>query len=156
MDFEILDNPQFFFEILPPDWRDAIVPIWEEHKGRANIYILKDGEEVVAGGIVFKGVPPNRTGFEIENGEKYIKKGYHYIGFLYVVPHRRNGALGSKWLLALKNRFPGQAYWLTTEEAGLDGFYIKNGFERVASSPDRDLPEWLFVFIPQLRKVSRL
>src|SRR5690606_19249577 len=149
MDFEVVkDDPQFYFEVLPQEWKDAIAPIWEDCRKDPRIYVLRDKGEIIAGGIVFKGVPPHMTDFEIEIGEKYIKKGYHYIGFLYVAPHRRNEALGSKWLLALKNRFPEQAFWLTTEEEGLERFYIKNGFECVAASPDRDLPEWLFVFVP--------
>ena len=149
MDFSVLkDGPQLFFEILPQDWKDAIVPIWDDCSNEANIYVLRDEGEVIAGGIVFKGIPPHMTDFEIENSEKYIKKGYRYIGFLYVVPHRRNEALGSRWLQALKNRFPKQAFWLTTEEEGLERFYIKNGFECVAASPDRDLPEWLFAWRP--------
>lgn len=154
MDFEVLkDNSRSFFEILPREWQDAIEPIWEDYRKEAHIFVFRNEGEIIAGGIVFMGAPPNRTDFEIEKGEQYIKKGYHYIGFLYVVPHHRNEALGSKWLQALKNKFPEQAYWLTTEEEGLDRFYIKNGFERVAVSPDRDLPEWLFVFVPKTKKL---
>ena len=138
-----------FFKILPPDWQDAIVYIWEDYKRDAHIYVLLDEGEIVAGGIVFKGTPPNRTDFEIEAGEEYIKKGYHYIGFLYVISHRRKENLGSKWLEALKGRFPEQAYWLTIEEEGLKKFYVRNGFECVATSTDPDLPEWLFVFVPE-------
>src|SRR5690554_5588589 len=149
MDFEALkDNSQLYFEILPRDWREAIEPIWEDFRKDASIFVLRDKGEIIAGGIVFKGIPPNRTDFEVQSGEKYIKKGHHYIGFLYVVPHRRNEALGSRWLKTLKSRFPGQAYWLTIEDESLTPFYIKNGFECVAASPDTDLPEWLFVFVP--------
>lgn len=149
MEFEVLkDNSQFFFKILPHDWREAIEPIWEGYRKEANIYVLRDGQEIVAGGIVFNGTPPNRTDFEIEIGENYIEKGYPYIAFLYVVSHRRNEALGSRWIQALKNQFPDQAYWLTIEEEGLKQFYTKNGFECVAASKDGDLPEWLFVFVP--------
>ncbi|HUH47650.1 MAG TPA: GNAT family N-acetyltransferase [Arenibacter sp.] len=149
MDFEVLnDRSQFFFKILPPDWREAIEPIWQDYREEADIYVFREGEEVVAGGIVFKATPPNRTDFEIEKGENYIRNGFHYIGFLFVAPDRRNEALGTRWLRALKNRFPEQSYWLTIEEEGLKQFYTKNGFECVASSTDRDLPEWLFVYFP--------
>lgn len=147
MDFEALtDNSQQFFEILPPDWKDAIEPVWEDYGKEANIFVLRDEGEIIAGGIVFNGAPPNRTDFEILQGEKYLKRGYHYIGFLYVVAHRRNEALGSQWLQALKNRFPGQAYWLTIEDEDLKRFYTKNGFKCVAASSDTNLPEWLFVY----------
>lgn len=149
MDLKVLkDDSRSFFDILPQDWRNAIEWIWDDYKNEADIYVFREGEEIVAGGVIFKGIPPNMTYFEIQNGKRYIENGYHYIGFLFVVPCRRNEALGSKWLKAVKSRFPSQSYWLTIEEEDLAPFYAKNGFECVAASQDMDLPEWLFVFVP--------
>ncbi|MCK0148109.1 GNAT family N-acetyltransferase [Arenibacter sp. F26102] len=139
---------QEFFKILPKDWQDMIVPIWEDYKRSAIIYVFKNDEELGAGGIVFSGAPPNMTVFEIEQGQKYVDLGFHYIGFLFVDPKYRNQALGSKWLMALKEEFPNQSYWLTIEEEGLRSFYEKNGFKCVSESSDLNNREWILIFNP--------
>ncbi|MDX1328884.1 MAG: hypothetical protein R3299_14365 [Arenibacter sp.] len=145
---EIRSNYQDFFNMLPMDWQEIISPLWKFYADTANIYALLDNNMIVAGGIVFKTTPPNRTDFEILIGDRYSSKGYHYIGFLYVDLDRRNEALGSRWLSALKIQFPTQGYWLTIEEEALKHFYIKNGFEVVQQSEDVDSPEWILVYNP--------
>ncbi|MBC8769902.1 GNAT family N-acetyltransferase [Arenibacter sp. BSSL-BM3] len=137
-----------FFKILPKDWQDIIVPIWEDYKRGARIYVFKNDGELAAGGIVFNGAPPNMTVFEIEEGQKYVELGFQYIGFLFVDPKYRNQALGSKWLMALKVKFPNQSYWLTIEEEGLRSFYEKNGFKCVTESKDPNNPEWILIYKP--------
>ena len=145
---EIGDNYQDFFKILPQDWQEVIRPLWKDYKKSANIYALLDEKQLVAGGIVFRTAPPNRTEFEIAVGEEYVVKGYHYIGFLFVDPKRRNEALGTRWLSALKSHFPEQGFWLTIEEQVLETFYVKNGFVRVSESADVGVPEWMFIYEP--------
>lgn len=145
---EVSDNSQDFFKILPQDWQEEITPAWLDYRNTASIYALMDAKLIVAGGIVFRKAPPNRTIFEIEKGEVYLDKGYYYIGFLFVHPDRRNEALGSGWLSALKNQFPKQGFWLTIEEEALKTFYMKNGFVCVAESTDLDNPEWMFIYEP--------
>ena len=137
-----------FFKILPKDWQDIIIPIWKDYKKSARIYVFKNDEELAAGGIVFNGPPPNMTDFEIVEGQKYVDSGFHYIGFLFVDLKYRNLALGSKWLMALKEEFPNQSYWLTIEEEGLKSFYEKNGFKCVSESKDSNNREWIFIFQP--------
>lgn len=141
-------NSSDFFKILPGDWQDIIISVWDDFKSKASIYVFKNGHEIAAGGIVFNGNPPNRTAFEIEEGQRYVDLGFQYIGFLFVDPKYRNQALGSKWLKALKEEFPGQSYWLTIEEEGLKSFYDKNGFKCLAKSQDSDKPEWIFTYQP--------
>ncbi|MCM4172531.1 GNAT family N-acetyltransferase [Arenibacter sp. TNZ] len=135
-----------FFKILPGDWQQIILPVWEDLKKNANIFVFKNTLEITAGGIVFKGAPPNMTDFEIEEGQKYIDMGFQYIGFLFVDSKYRNQALGSKWLKALMEEFPNQSYWLTIEEQGLRLFYEKNGFKCVSESKDPNNQEWLFTY----------
>lgn len=143
---QINDNYQDFFKILPIDWQDDIVPIWDDYVDVPKIFVLTDFSKIVAGGIVFNSAPPNRTEFEIVEGEPYLAKGYHYIGFLFVDPDRRNEALGTRWLTALKHQFPDQCFWLTIEEEALKNFYIKNGFVCVAQSAMGDSPEWMLIY----------
>ncbi|WP_169720735.1 GNAT family N-acetyltransferase [Arenibacter certesii] len=145
---DITDNYLKFFDILPEDWQEVIGPIWLEYSKTASIYALMDGGVIVAGGILFRSSPPNRTNFEIEKGALYVSKGYHYIGFLFVHPEHRNKALGSRWLKILKTEFPNQGFWLTIEEDALKTFYLKNEFVCVSESTDTENPEWMFVYEP--------
>ncbi|MDX1365383.1 GNAT family N-acetyltransferase [Arenibacter latericius] len=145
---ELKYNYDDFFKMLPHDWQEVICPVWDKYKYVSSIYVLKDGKDIVVGGIVFRTIPPNRTNFEIEIGEEFIAKGFHYIGFLFVHPERRNEALGSRWLDALKTQFPDQGYWLTIEEEALKTFYLKNGFICLTESTDRENPEWIFIYDP--------
>ena len=138
-----------FFKILPNDWQDIIVPVWGNYKMDANIYVFKNDMEITVGGIVFNGAPPNRTDFEIEEGQKYVELGFKYIGFLFVDPKYRSKSLGSKWLSALKEQFPDQSYWLTIEEVGLRSFYEKNGFKCVSESKVTNNQEWMFTYMPE-------
>ena len=138
-----------FFKILPNEWQDIIVPVWGNYKMDANIYVFKNNSEIMVGGIVFNGSPPNRTDFEIEEGQKYVELGFKYIGFLFVDSKYRSKSLGSKWLSALKEQFPDQSYWLTIEEEGLKSFYEKNGFKCVSESKDTNNQEWMFTYRPE-------
>ncbi|MFZ2432677.1 MAG: hypothetical protein WAW57_16170, partial [Lutibacter sp.] len=58
------DNPEQFFNMLPEDWQALIVPYWESYKEVAKIYVLKENEEVVAGGLVFSKSLPDMSDFE--------------------------------------------------------------------------------------------
>ncbi|SHJ58983.1 Acetyltransferase (GNAT) domain-containing protein [Arenibacter nanhaiticus] len=149
MDFISLESDaKEYFKMLPLDWQAIIVPVWNTYKTNANIYVLTDQGAIVAGGIVFEQDPPNMTDFELTEGKKYRDVSFQYIGFLYVDPNRRNQALGTQWLNALKARQPKQSYWLTIEEEGLQAFYEKNGFQVVSQSKDPSNREWLFIYTP--------
>ncbi|NKI27128.1 GNAT family N-acetyltransferase [Arenibacter sp. 6A1] len=148
MDFTVLESDsKEFFKIIPPDWQDIIIPIWDTYRENAKIYVLLDQGSIVAGGIVFEQDPPNMTDFELAEGKKYRDVSFQYIGFLYVNPNRRNQALGTQWLNALKAKKPKQSYWLTIEEEGLHAFYEKNGFQLVSKSKDPSNREWLLIYV---------
>ena len=149
VEFRVLKNePDIFFRILPEEWQKTIGPIWEDCKDNACIYVLRNAAEIMAGGIVFSGETPNRTQFEIEKGAPYLALGYYYIGYLFVDSNYRNQSMGSKWLEAIKKKYPDRSFWLTIEEEGLRFFYEKNGFKCVSESKDPYTPEWLFVYTP--------
>ncbi|MDP3360451.1 MAG: hypothetical protein Q8S41_14000 [Lutibacter sp.] len=142
------NNPEQFFNILPNDWQYLIVPYWESYKDVAKIYVLKENEEVVAGGLVFSKSLPDMSDFE-RSLQYLFKEGYLYIGFIWVPLEKRNRNFASQWLTLLKNQDPNQKYWLTIEEEWLKHFYEKNGFKLMKESDGADNKEWLFTWRPK-------
>ncbi len=122
------DKANSFFEILPKDWQEGIVPFWENYKKTTKIYVLEDNKEILAGGLVFSECPPDMDFFKLE-AQEWLEKGYLYLGFLWVPKKFRNKSLGTLWLNTLKKLDENQKYWLTIEEDNLRYFYEKNNFE---------------------------
>ncbi len=138
-------DPTQFFNILPQDWQQIIVPNWEEFKDSASIYVFKENEAIIAGGIVFKSGHPNSTDFENKYNYLYDEK-YYYIGFLWVIPEKRNQQLASKWLSKVHSLNTNQKYWLTIEEASLQNFYQKNGYKLLAESNTSQSKECILTY----------
>lgn len=150
MDLEFLNFnkiPQKFFNLLPPDWQEIIVPQWENYKNTSSIYVFKENNELIAGGIIFEKSHPNMTDFEKEHQYLYDEN-YFYIGFVWVIPEKRNQQLASKWLAKLIEEHSNQKYWLTIEEETLKYFYEKNGFKMIAESENSESKEWIFTLKP--------
>ncbi|GAB4263045.1 MAG: hypothetical protein Kow0027_30410 [Saprospiraceae bacterium] len=127
---ELTATPDLFFDILPSDWRSGLEPHWDEYKESSKIYGLFDEGELVCGGVVFSKVTEDTIFYE-EIAEKWLKRGFLYIGYLYVVESRRGRGYGSRWLNELFKIDPGQSYWLSIEEYELKDFYLRNGFQLV-------------------------
>ncbi|NQV78477.1 MAG: GNAT family N-acetyltransferase [Lutibacter sp.] len=140
-------SPKQFFDILPADWQAIIVPEWDAYKKKSAIYVLKDENEIVAGGIVFSNNHPEMTDFE-QSFQHLSSEGYLYIGYLWVIPQKRNQQLASKWLDKLKEENKNQKYWLTIEEEPLSYFYKKNGFKLLKESTNSASKEWLLTYNP--------
>ena len=140
-------NPNQFFDILPTEWKNLIVPNWIYYKKMATIYVIKDNNEIISGGIVFSNKLNEMTTFELEY-EHLFSNGYLYLGYLWVPEHKRNQQLATKWLTYLKGLNPQQKYLLTIEEEQLNYFYKKNGFKLYAESNDNEdnLKEWIFTY----------
>ena len=142
------ENPEQFFNLLPDDWKALIEPYWDSYKNAAKIYVLKENDEVVAGGLVFSKSLPDMSDFE-QSLQHLFSEGYLYIGFIWVPEHQRNRQLASQWLTLLKGQYPNQKYWLTIEEEWLKHFYEKNGFKLIQESDGGDNKEWLFTWRPK-------
>lgn len=140
---ELKNNPQRFFEILPQDWQDEIVPFWSDYEFDAKIYIIENNTSIIGGGIVFYKSPPNFEYFETES-KRLFNKGYLYLGFIWIQENQRNKNLGSFWLDQLKAQNSQRHYFLLTEEDELSHFYIKNGFHQIKSVQNQDHMEWLY------------
>lgn len=141
---ELKNNPNRFFEILPEDWQDEIVPFWNDFETDSKIYILEDSSTIVGGGIVFYKSPPDFDYFERE-AKKFFSEGYAYLGFIWIAHDQRNKNLGSFWLDQLKAQNLQQHYFLLTEEDHLQHFYEKNGFQRIKSVQNQNQLEWLYL-----------
>lgn len=141
---ELTRTPQRFFDILPPDWRVGIEPFWPEYASSSKIYGLVDGNEIVAGGILFSTVSPDTTGYR-KIAQHWLDKGYVYFGFLFVKENRRKEGLGSRWFKEIKNLSQDQKYWLAIDEYGLVKFYKTLGFEVVQEVQNGEYKEWILV-----------
>lgn len=148
LEFRSLEkNTEQFFNILPQDWQDIIVPQWATFKNSASIYVFKENEAIIAGGIVFKNGHPNCTDFE--NKYNYLYAEHYYIGFLWVIPEKRNQQLASKWLSKVHALNTCQKFWLTIEDASLQNFYQKNGYKLLAENNELQCQEFILTYIPE-------
>ncbi len=143
------DSANLFFDILPKDWQDEIVPFWTRYEASANIYIIKENNRIIGGGIVFATTPPDVIYFQ-EEAREWFDNEYLYIGFLWIAEDRRDNNLGSYWLDELKKKHPNQKYWLLIEEERLHRFYQRNGFLLNKTIIRDQHTEWLYSFTPIL------
>jgi GNAT superfamily N-acetyltransferase len=141
-------NNQDFFQLLPTDWNNSILPFWDNYVDNSSIYLLFDNDKIVAGGIVFHSCSPDMMYNELE-AKKWFDNDYLYLGFIWVVEEYRNKKIGSKWLQALMKKFPTQKFWLTIDEENLASFYIKNEFKLIKSLKNGDDTEWLLSYEPK-------
>ncbi len=124
---QITNNPDIFWNILPKDWREPIQPEWEKYKSTTTIYVIRENSYAIGGGLIFKEVSPDME-YAREEANKWIKKNYLYIGYLFIDEKYRGRKLGSYWLKSLFSLNPLQNYWLTIEDPDLLNFYTKNCF----------------------------
>lgn len=143
------NNANLFFDMLPKDWQDEIVPFWTHYEASSKIYVIVENNLIIGGGIVFSTTPPDVVYYK-EEAEQWFDNGHLYIGFLWVAEHKRNNNLGSFWLEELKNVNPNQKYWLLIEDERLHGFYQRNGFIQIKTIVHNQYPEWLYSFTPSL------
>ena len=137
-----------FFEMLPSDWQDTIMPFWNDLKSTTQLFVLIENETLIAGGLVFSKCPPDLMYYEKE-ANKWFDKGYLYLGFIFVDEKQRNRSLGSLWLDNIKKQNPKTGFWLAIEDENLHKFYNKNGFEKVVTIKNLDLQEEsIYTFTP--------
>ncbi len=143
--YQLTTEDERYFEILPDDWKALIEPFWNQYKSSAAIYVFKNAQDIIAGGIVFKTCPPDLLAYQ-NALQHWFDAGYYYLGFIFVKETLRGQNLGSKWLNELKRQYPNQKFWLLIEDEKLHHFYIKNGFQRVQDFQNGDQTEGLYVY----------
>jgi GNAT superfamily N-acetyltransferase len=129
-----------FFDMMPVEWQETIMPFWEGLMSTTQLYVLVEQDAIVAGGLVFTKCPPDLMYYEKE-AKTWFKKGYLYLGFIFVDESQRNRNLGSFWLDHIKDLFQTNGFWLAIEDENLHKFYDKNGFKRVATITNKDSEE---------------
>ena len=146
--FEPLLEPelvQVFLDLLPQEWRE-ILELWmKEHPSEPELYGIFGGENLLAGGAVFRSSLPPGTNHYINECLTRFAAGQAYIGFLWVSPESRGLGVGHFWLQSvLKEEKPSsRAFWLTIEDPSLVGFYSKAGFKLIKELKGEEGPEWL-------------
>ncbi|MGM5469785.1 GNAT family N-acetyltransferase [Flavobacteriaceae bacterium LMO-SS05] len=129
-----------FFNKLPKNWIEVILPHWEKLKTTTELYVLMEEDAILAGGLVFSKCPPDMMYYKKE-AKEWFNKGYLYLGFIFVDESKRNKSLGSLWLENIKKHYPNNGFWLAIEDENLHKFYSKNGFEKMATLKNKDLQE---------------
>ncbi|MEZ4857669.1 MAG: GNAT family N-acetyltransferase [Flavobacteriaceae bacterium] len=145
MQLNRLPRPNRFFKILPTDWKESLIPIWNDVKNEAQVYVLEENKELLAGGIVFKAMIPEMETYQTE-AMHWFSKNYAYIGYVWVPIEKRHQQYGTRWLEKLFSLNPNQHYWLTTEEKQLRQFYEKSGFRYKKTIKNEYLEEDLFIY----------
>lgn len=139
---ELKNKHSDFFNILPIDWQNSILPYWNHYSKTTKVFVVTCNEVVIAGGLVFNECSPDMENIKNE-AEDWFKKGYLYIGYVFVSEKHRNLNIGSFWLQNLILKNPIQKYWLTVEEQNLISFYTKNNFEFKYEILNNKEKEWL-------------
>lgn len=137
-------RPGRFFNILPEDWRESIVPFWPNCREITRVYTLEFKGEVLGGGLVFSDTSPDTVIYGAE-ARHWFSEGYLYIGFVWIAEAHRGKQLGSEWLKQLFSHYPKQKFWLAIEEEEIARFYEKNGFYLVKQIKVNGRDEWILV-----------
>jgi len=136
------NRSEIFFNILPKDWQDSIVPFWDNYSTTSQIFVIEINNIVVGGGIVFSSVSPDTIAFR-EEALRWFGNGYLYIGFFYIAEKYRDKKLGSEWLKNLSLAMPHQKFWLSIDELKLSSFYMRNGFNLIKKIKGEFGDEWI-------------
>ena len=149
MKFEnFTSKAHLFFDMLPIDWQETILPFWDELKLTTQLYVLIEEDIILAGGLVFSKCPPDMTYYKKKTDE-WFEKGYLYLGFIFVDQTKRNRNLGSLWLDNVKKEYPKNGFWLAIEDENLHKFYVRNGFEKVETVKNGELnEESIYIYNP--------
>ena len=140
---EVTRNPALFFDILPGDWSESIVPFWLQYENTARVFVIQMGGEVAGGGIIFTTNPPD-TAYVAEARELF-NAGYMYIGFLWVSEKHRGKKLGLEWIHQIRRHYPNQKFWLAIDEYWLKTFYERAGFSVIKEVLVPEGKEWILV-----------
>jgi GNAT superfamily N-acetyltransferase len=137
------DSADRFFEMLPLDWQEGIVPYWEKYKNETNVFCWIDSsKKVIGGGLIFDELSPD---MEMHRSKlcKYLTSDSKYLGFIWIDENYRSMGLGKKWLENVIEYYPQYHLWLSIEEESLKNFYQKLGFEVTDHLLSKDSEEWM-------------
>lgn len=128
------------FSLYPNDWQEALLPVWPDYAGAAEVFALLKEDQIATLGIVFHESAPEMEAFA-ETATLLFREGNPYIGFIYTLPNYRGRGFASLWLKKLRESSPGKSFWLTVEDPSLISFYQGHGFHLHGKSDIME--EWL-------------
>ena len=140
--FECTESPGLFFQILPEDWKTAIIPFWPKYRETTRVFVISISGKVVVGGLVFSTVSPD-TMFYKEEAQSWFNNGYLYLAYIWVDEHYRGKGLGSIWLKQIHSFYNKQKFWLAIEDYALLKFYSANGYNLVKEIQGEENAEWI-------------
>jgi len=138
-------NISSFFSILPQDWQEEIVPVWNQYKNTTKVYLLLKEKETVGGGLVFTDVSPDMKS-HIDIANYYFDLNLFYLGFIWINEKYRGLGYGIFWLNQLLQENTRQGYWLSIEDKSLQPFYEKVGFELKEQYLNGGEKEWIMTY----------
>ena len=133
---------EHFFAILPNNWKEDIVPVWESYKNNTHVYVLLENKTIIGGGMVFSTLSPDLKAVP-EIAQKYYQKDLLYLAFIWVNETHRGKGVGTLWLNSLLTQNPTQGFWLTIEDLKLKDFYENLGFKLGESYLNNGCEEWV-------------
>jgi len=141
---EYTEKADEFFQILPRDWQDQIMPHWSTYKEQTRIYVWLEEGKLIGGGLVFDELSPD---MEIHRSQlqKFIQPHMKYLGFIWIINQYRSQGLGKKWLQKILEQYPHCGFWLSIEDENLNHFYKKMGFSIVEKITHLGNEEWIML-----------
>lgn len=131
---KVTQPPISFFDFLPEDWKEELLPQWDNLRSSSEVYTITIDRELICMGIVFKEVLPKLSMTEKRVQKMFIN--YSYIGYLYTLPKYRGQGFATKWFEFIQKQDPKRNFWLAIEESNLIEFYSKLGFKKYEDSED--------------------
>lgn len=141
-------DPSSFFDVLAPDWRNEIEPIWNDYKNSSTIYTIHADNKVLGGGILFTKITPDME-YASEEANYWFSGGYIYQAFIFIDEKYRGNNLGSKWLQEVIRQNPQSKFFLTIEDLSLENFYLRNGYTFQKKLFNDGNEERLYVYEPK-------
>ncbi|MBT30055.1 MAG: hypothetical protein CMO01_10385 [Thalassobius sp.] len=142
-------NSNLFFDILPDEWSNDIVPVWSQYEKSSSIYVVKLKGKIIGGGILFNTPAPDTKHYNalaISKLNTWFDKGYKYIAYFLIQDQYRGMGIGLKWLMEIIALQLNQGLFLTVDEQSLINFYEKVGFKLQEEIRLKDCKEWVLVW----------
>lgn len=137
------ENPSVFFDLLPSDWQESLLPAWDELAPISEVLGIMCDEVLIGGGILISSHSQETDGYS-DLAEVYYTSSHLYIGYLWVAESHRGQNLGAFWLKEVANLFPQNSFWLSIVDPALGAFYERNGFKLTHALDLKTGKEWVY------------
>jgi GNAT superfamily N-acetyltransferase len=136
-------SPSVFFEMLPSDWQESLLPAWDELAPISEVMGIMCDDVLIGGGILISSHSQETDSYS-DLATFYYASGHLYIGYLWVAESHRGLNLGAFWLKEVANHFPQNSFWLSIVDPALGTFYERNGFRLTYELDLETGREWVY------------